>query len=166
MIVLVLAVLGYYVVQNLTHDQPEVKPVAVDYLDTVRSVQEAGVNVVYPRSLPHGWIAREPGFTPGDRPIWALPMLTADDRFVGIQQEDAPLADLLQTYLPKGARQGESVRLASGLSGVTTWSSWSDGSRDSAFATEIGGDTLLVYGSAPVSDLEKLVGQLTTARLR
>jgi hypothetical protein len=166
MIVLVLAVVGYWVVQNLTHDEPHVKPEAVDYLDTVRAVQRTGVQVVYPRTLPQGWIAREPRVTLDDRPVWGLPMLTDDGRFVGIQQEDESLDDLLGTYLPKGAHRGDDVRLPSGLAGVTTWSSWSDGSRDHAFAATVGEDTLLVYGSAPVDDLEKLVGLLTTAALR
>ena len=166
MIVLVVAVVGYWVVQNLTHDEPHVKPVAVDYLDTVRAVQEAGVDVVYPQSLPKGWIARDPQFTPGDRPVWALPMLTGAEKFVGIQQEDAPLADLLGTYLPRGARKGEDVEMPSRLAGVTTWSSWSDGTRDHAFATTVGEDTLLVYGSAPVADLKRVIEELTTAPLR
>jgi hypothetical protein len=163
MIVLVLAVVGYYVVQNATHDQPEVKVEAADYLDTVRSVQQAGVRVAYPASLPEGWIARDPRFTPGDRPVWGLPMLTDDGRYVGVQQQDAPLSDLLDTYLPEGARQGEDVRLDSPV--ASTWTSWSDGKRDHAFAAEVGEDTLLVYGSAPVADLEELVRRLTTAPL-
>jgi hypothetical protein len=161
MIVLVAAVLGYYVVQNLTHDEPDIKPVAVDYLSTVKAVQGAGVQVVYPRSLPQGWIARDPSFTPGDRPVWGLPMLTEQGKFVGIQQEDARLADMLGTYVPNGASRGKDVRLGGDV--ATTWSSWSDGKRDHAFAAQVGGDTLLVYGSAPVDDLERIIGLLTTA---
>lgn len=163
MIVLVLVVVGYFVVQNVTHDQPEAKVEAADYLDTVRSVQQAGLRVAYPASLPKGWVAREPRFTPGDRPVWGLPMLTDAGRYVGIQQQDAPLRDLLDTYVPNGARQGEDVRLDSDV--ATTWTSWSDGKRDHAFATEVGEETLLVYGSAPVADLEELIGRLTTAKL-
>jgi hypothetical protein len=164
MIVLVLAVIGYYVVQNVTHDQPEVEPVAVDYLGTVRAIQGAGVTIAYPASLPDGWIAREPQFTPGDRPVWQLPMLTGDGKFVGVHQADASLPELLDTDLPNGARQGEDVRIDSDLDGTAqTWSSWSDGKRDHAFATEVGDDTLLVYGSAPVDDLKRLIGLLTTA---
>jgi hypothetical protein len=163
MIVLVLAVVGYWVVQNLTHDEPHVKPVAVDYLDTVEAVQQAGVPVVYPRSLPKGWIARDPVFKAGDRPVWQLPMLTDGQRFVGIHQADASLQDLLDEDMPNGARQGEDVRLPSHLDGVTTWSSWSDGSRDHAFATTVGEDTLVVYGSAPVEDLKTVIALLTAA---
>lgn len=163
MIVLVLAVLGYYVVQNVTHDEPEVKVEAFDYLPTVRTIQDAGYRVVYPSSLPSGWIARKDQqlFTPGDRPAWKLPMLTDRGKYVGIQQQDAPLDDLLETYLPKGARQGEDARLRSSV--ASTWTTWSDGKRDHAFAAKVGEDTLLVYGSAPVADLEELIGRLTTA---
>ena len=161
MIVLVVVVLGYYVVQNVLHDQPDGTPVAADYLTTVKAVQGAGIDVAYPRSLPKGWIAsHEPEFTPGDRPVWSMPMLTDDRRFVGIHQEDAPLSDLLDEALPKGARQGEDVRIDSQV--ATSWSSWSSSNGDHAFATKIGDDTLLVYGSAPVGDIQKLVGLLTT----
>ncbi|GAB7005172.1 hypothetical protein JCM18899A_26450 [Nocardioides sp. AN3] len=166
MIVLVAAVVGYWVIQNLTHDQPEGKPVGYDYLATVGSVQGAGIQIAYPRSLPHGWIANgEPNFTPGDRPAWGLPMLTDHGRFVGIQQQDAPLQDLLDTALPSGARQGAEARIESDLPGKAAkdWSSWSSGNGDHAFATKVGNDTLLVYGSAPVSDLKTLIGRLTTA---
>jgi hypothetical protein len=164
MIVLVVAVVGYWVIQNVTHDQPEGGPVAVDYLDTVKTVQGAGIQIAYPRSLPEGWIAQESTFTPGDRPVWMLPMLTDAGKYVGIHQADAPLADMLETDMPKGARQGEDVRIESGLPGdqAATWSSWSDGTRDHGFATTVGDDTLLVYGSAPVEDLKKLIGLLTT----
>lgn len=162
MIVLVAVLVGVYVIQNVTHDQPEGKPVAVDYLDTVRAIQAAGVTVAYPRSLPEGWIARDPQFTPGDRPVWQLPMLTDDGKFVGIHQADVSLSELLSTDLPKGARQGEDVRIDSDV--AQTWSSWSDGTRDHAFATTVGDDTLLVYGSAPVDDLKTLIGLLATDR--
>lgn len=162
MIVLVLAVLGYYVIQNLTHDQPDGVPVAADYLSTVRDVQAGGYTVAYPSSLPDGWIAsHEPHFAPGDRPVWSIPLLTDDEKFVGIQQQDAPLSDMLDVALPQGARPGEKVRLESEV--AQDWSSWSSENGDHAFATQVGADTLLVYGSAPVSDLERLIGLLTTA---
>jgi hypothetical protein len=162
MIVLVLAVVGYYVIQNVLHDQPDGAPVPADYLSTVKLVQGAGVQVAYPPSLPKGWIAsHEPEFTPGDRPVWSMPMLTDDGEFVGIQQEDAPLSDLLDVALPKGARQGEDVRIDSQV--ARSWSSWSSSNDDHAFAAKVGDDTLLVYGSAPIADLKTLIGRLTTA---
>lgn len=164
MIVLVLAVLAYWVVQNVLHDQPDGAPVAADYLSTVEDVQGAGIDVVYPRTLPKGWIAsHEPEFTPGDRPVWSVPILTDDGRFVGIQQEDARLSDMLHVALPRGARQGEDVRIDSQVG--ESWSSWSSGNGDHAFATEAGDDTLLVYGSAPVEDLKRLIGVLTTDKV-
>jgi hypothetical protein len=166
MIVLVLAVVGFYVLQNVTHDQPDGKPTGYDYLGTVRAVQSAGTKVAYPRTLPAGWIANgEPSFTPGDRPVWGMPMLTRAGTFVGIQQQDAPLQDMLGQALPNGARPGPDVHLGSRLTGPEskTWSSWSDGKRDHAFATKVGSDTLLVYGSASVDDLKTLISRLTTA---
>ena len=163
MIVLVLAVVGYYVIQNVTHDEPDGTPVAVDYLTTVRDIQAGGYTVAYPATLPKGWLATDVNFTPGDRPSWGLPMLTGARKFVGIQQENAPVRDLLDTALPQGAKQGADVTIPSGLAGDQTWSSWSDGKRDHAFSRQVGKDTVLVYGSAPVGDLKKLIGLLTVA---
>ena len=54
---------------------------------------------------------------------------------------------------------------ANGL-GVTSWQTWSDAGGDHAFSTELtsgplAGETLLVYGSAPVADQETLLRALT-----
>jgi hypothetical protein len=163
MIVLVLAVVAYWVLQNVTHDQPDGEPVGYDYKSTVTAIQSADLTVAYPSSLPDGWIANgEPAFTPGDRPVWRMAMLTDDERFIGIHQENAPVSDMLDVDLPKGHRQGEDVTIDSDV--ATTWTSWSSGdSGDHAFTTTVGDDTLVVYGSAPVADIKTLVGLLTTA---
>ncbi|MDH2414955.1 DUF4245 domain-containing protein [Nocardioides sp. CER19] len=161
MIVLVAAVVGYYVIQNVLHDEPDGKPVAVDYLSTVRDIQGGGYTVAYPATLPKGWLATDANFTPGDRPAWGLPLLTDSGTFAGIQQEDLSVEDMLATALPNGARKGEDVTIDSKV--ATTWTSWSDGQRDHAFSTSVGKDTLLVYGSASVADLKTLIGLLTTA---
>lgn len=161
MIVLVAAVLAFVGIREVFRDQPHITPEPVDYLETVGAAQQAGIPVVYPESLPEGWMATEVRLTPGDRMVWGLPMLTDDEKFVGIQQEDADLTTLLDTYVDTDARQGANVSIDSAV--AQTWSSWTDEGGDHAFAAEVGETTLLVYGSAPVSDLKELVSRLTVA---
>ncbi len=74
-------------------------------------------------------------FTPGDRPVWGLGMLTSAragaGAYAGVEQEDADLDTLLDTYVDKAARQGEDVTItpvdAAAAAGIaTTWTTWSD----------------------------------------
>lgn len=161
MIVLVAAVLVFVALREVFREQPDVRPEAVDYLETVAAAQGAGIEVVYPTELPEGWIATDVRLTPGDRLVWGLPMLTDDEKFVGIQQEDADLDTLLETYVDEDARQGADVTIDSGVG--SRWSSWTDEGGDHAFAAEVGETTVLVYGSAPVTDIKELVSRLSTA---
>ncbi|MFT4261767.1 MAG: DUF4245 family protein [Nocardioides sp.] len=165
MVVLVLAVVVYWGVQNLTHDHPTVKPEAVAYRETVAQVQQAGYTVAYPTSLDKGWKATSVHFTPGDRPAWGLGVLTSAGTYVGVAQEDADLSDLLTTYVDTSARQGADATISSPVG--STWTTWSDSGGDHAYATtlSVGGEeqTLLVYGSASTADLQSVVESLSTA---
>ena len=48
---------------------------------------------------------------------------------------------------------------------ASTWETYSDEGGDLAYAAEVGGMTVLVYGSADRDDIEQLVGSLTTRPL-
>lgn len=161
MIVAVVAVVIYVVLQNGTHERPDIQPEAVDYLDTVATVQAASYTIAYPPTLAQGDIATAVRFTPGDRPAWGLSVYTAGEKFIGVQQQDDSLSSLLTTYVDKKARQGKDVTLGGPLG--ATWTTWSDAGGDHAFATEVEGDTVLVYGSAPVAELRAMAQSLTTA---
>lgn len=165
MVVAVLAIVAYWVLQNATHQHPDVRPESVAYLETVGEAQQGGYTLVYPPSLPTGWKATSIHLTPGDSPIWGLGFLTARGDYVGVQQQESSLGDLLDTYVDKAARRGADTRIASPI--ASTWSSWSDSGGDHAFATtfKVSGRTqmLLVYGSAPVADLTAVAESLTTA---
>ena len=162
MIVLVLAVVAYWALQSLTHPHDEVKPQPVDYLGAVGAAQSVGISLVYPPSLPDGWLATDARLDRSEGMAWSLPMLTDKGKYVGLQQEDhAKLSDLIATYVDDDAKQGEDVTLESPV--ATTWSTWSDSGGDHAFAAEVGDAIVLVYGSAPVADLETVVRSLTTA---
>ena len=89
-------------------------------------------------------------------------MLTDEGTFVGLRQEDAPLDDLLTTYVDESPTEGDPVTVPGSV--APRWRTFSDSGGDHAFAAEVGGDTVLVYGSAGVDDLRGLVEALTTKR--
>ena len=45
-----------------------------------------------------------------------------------------------------------------------TWQEYADSGGDHALVARVRGDEVLVYGSAPVADLRRVVGLLTDAR--
>jgi hypothetical protein len=121
--------------------------------------------VAYPASLPAGWTATSINFERGEPPKWRIGMLTADGEFVGVVQEEADVDDLLDHNVDANPQQGADASPQNTL-GVTSWQTWSDSGGDHAFSTEVdagplAGQTVLVYGSAPVEDQETVVGLLT-----
>lgn len=160
LVVTVLAVLAFVGFRALTTEDLEVRPEPVDYLETVEQVQASDLQVVYPPELPEGWTATNVAYVPGDRPAFGLSILTADETFVGVRQEDESLSDLLATYVDEEASEEEPTEFDSPI--ATTWETYTDEGGDTAYATEIGDDTLLVYGSASEDDLRLLLESLTT----
>ncbi len=132
----------------------------MDYLETVRLIQENGGSVVYPPSLPDGWIATSLDFTPGEETAWGLGFLTDDKTYVGLRQEDASLDDLLATYVDEDPTELAEADFPDSV--ATTWRVFEDEGGDTAFAAELGDEWVLVYGSASRDDLESIVERLTT----
>lgn len=162
--VTVLAVAAYVGVRALVRDQPDIRP-EVDYAACVALLQASGVAVVHPSSLPSGWRATGVHYEPGSPPQWRLAMLTDGGEFVGVVQQDDDVDDLLVRYVDESPRADGDATPENSL-GVTSWRTWSDSGGDHAFSAEpasgpLAGQTLLVYGSAPVSDQEELVRRLT-----
>jgi hypothetical protein len=169
MVVLVVAVVGFWVVENGFHDTPDVGGAAVDYRSAVHEVQQAGapLKVVYPSSLPHGWKATSADYTPpsgpGTEPTWSLGVVTSHHTFVGLRLEAAPLTSLVDTYIDKNAASDGSTSLRTALG--DTWSTYSDRGGDTGYATELGDHVLLVYGSADQADFTTFMQSLTQAQL-
>jgi len=164
MIATVVFVAAYVGFRALTRDQPDIEP-RVDYASCVGYLQEADVQVVYPRSLPPGWTATSINFENGAPPQWRIGLLTDDDEFVGVVQDQDDVDDLLDHYVDPSPSQGDDAAPENSL-GVTTWQTWSDAGGDHAFSTvleagPLAGQTVLVYGSASVADQEAVVGLLT-----
>jgi hypothetical protein len=164
MIVTVLFVAAYVGFRAITRDQPDIEN-KVDYLSCVAYLQEADLTVVYPAELPKGWTATSIDFQRGDPPQWRIGMLTDDGEFVGVVEQKSDVEDLLHSYVDKAPVQGDDATPDNGL-GAPSWQSWSDAGGDHALSTVLGsgplaGQTLLVYGSAPLADQEAVLGRLT-----
>ena len=164
MVVTVLFVAAYVGFRAVTREQPDVEQ-KVDYLSCVAYLQDADVAVVYPVGLPDGWTATSIDFERGTPPTWRMGMLTGDVEFVGVVQEQTDVDDLLRSYVDKTPVQGDDATPDNSL-GATSWQTWSDAGGDHALSTvldsgPLAGQTLLVYGSAPVADQEAVLGRLT-----
>jgi uncharacterized protein DUF4245 len=153
--------IGAYVgFRALNRDNPELQPEPVDYLDTVSVLQESGIEVAYPPHLPQGWIATSVHFVAVEEPAFGLGMLTDDGQFVGVRQEDAPLDDLLTTYVDEDPTEGEELTLPGTV--ARTWRSFTDSGGDRAYAATLGDEEVLVYGSGSAADLRQVIELLTT----
>jgi hypothetical protein len=167
MIVTVLFVAAYVGFRAFIREQPDIQPESVNYLSCVVDLQADGTTVAYPVALPAGWIDTSVDFERGQPPSWRIGMLTDRGAFVGVVQQDRAVDDLLATYVDEAPTKGEDASPENGL-GVAAWQTWSDRGGDHAFSAELdsgplAGQTLLVYGSAPVEDQEALISLLTVA---
>ncbi len=163
MLVTVLFVAAYVGFRALTRDQPSLDP-DVDYASCVAYLQEADVSVVYPQELPSGWTANVIHFARGN----ATGVADRPAHGPGRVRRRGPAGGATSTtcstqYVDENPSQGEDAAPANGL-GVTSWQTWSDDGGDHAFSTELtsgplAGETLLVYGSAPVADQETLLAR-------
>jgi hypothetical protein len=162
-LVLLLVVGGVVLFRGAFRETPTYEPDHIDYRALVASIQQTGLEPVYPAQLPAGWYVKDAAFTPGDRPVLDLAMTTDDDRFAGFHQEDRSVEDLVETYVGSGATSGDDVRIDGTV--ASTWETFSDTDGDHAFAAEVGDDTVLVYGSTSEDELRGLAESLTTAAL-
>ena len=163
MIVLVLVVFGIVIFRGTFRETPTYEPEHVDYLSVATSIQQLGLEPVYPASLPEGWFVKQATFSPGDRPVFDLAMTTDEQHFAGMHQEDRSVDALVDTLVGTEAVEGDEVQLDSSV--ASTWQTFTDVDGDHAFAAQVGEDTILVYGSAPEDDLRALVESLTTDTL-
>ncbi len=159
LIVTVLFVLAFVLWRGLFRADVDETPQAVDWQASVELAQQADLDVVHPRELPAGWTATSVELKAGDDPRWGLGVLTTDGAFIGIRQQDTSVDDLVQLYVDEEAEAGDDASVPSEV--TDTWQTWSDAGGDHGYATELGDDAVLVYGSAPVEDLEAYLGLLT-----
>ena len=158
MLVTLVVIGGFLALRGLVRDQGEVEVAPVDYQDAVAAAADAGLSLVHPRELPPGWKATSVDLGRDESPTWAMGMLTDEGRFVGIRQEEESADDLAAVALDEDAVEGDEVALDSAI--ADTWTTWTDEGGDTGYAAEVGDETVLVYGSAPVEDLTTVVSLL------
>lgn len=163
MVVTVAVVIGLVLVRSWLSADVEIEPADVDYLEKVEQAQDAGLEPVYPPTLPEGWQATGAEVTPGQPPGFGLALLTDDESFVGVRQANDSVDDLLEKYVVEETDEGESYQVTGSV--APTWETYSDDRGDLAYVAEVGETTVLVYGSAGRSDIEGLVASLTTRPL-
>lgn len=161
MIATLLAIGAFVAFRAVTRADIEGGPEPIDYLAQVGYAQDAGVEVVYPASLPEDWIATSVELDQGDRPGWGIGLLTDAGDFVGVRQDADSLEALLEEYVDESAvDELTGARVESELG--SRWRVFEDDGGDLAYGIVDGERTVLVYGSASEADLELVVGQLTT----
>lgn len=160
LIVTILFVLAFVGWRALFRDDVDSVAPTVDWQESVELADGAGLGVVRPSELPAGWQATSVDLVAaGDEPRWGLGVLTADGDFVGVRQEDASVDDLVRRYVDEEPDEGDEVTVQSDV--ASTWQTWSDDGGDHGYSTELGDESLLVYGSAPAEEIETFIRLLT-----
>ena len=164
LVITVVAVVAFVAFRALVSDAPEVEPNEVDHLEIVELAQDADLRPVYPAELPDGWIATRAEVLPGEPPAFDLALLTDDEKFVGVVWSGRPVELLLEERVDdEDVEEAEPLRVTGSV--AMSWDGYADPGGDLAYAAGVGERTVLVYGSAPADDLQRIIESLTTARL-
>jgi len=162
MIVTVVVVVLVVVLRGCLSRDLEVTAEPVDYRESVSQAQGADIEVVYPPSLPEGWIATQVEVEPGEPPGFSLNLLTEDERFVGVRQSsEDDVEDLLDELVDESADEEGTYQAQASV--ASSWVVYTDEGGDRAYAATLGDYSLLVYGPVDAATLEGLVESLTTA---
>ena len=160
MVVLLLIIGTYVGFRALNRDELEVEPERVDYLAAARFAQESDRTVVYPPTVPGDWKPTSVESRSAD--AWGVGFVTPDG-FAGLRQSDDSTDELLTTYVGEDAAELGRVQIEGA---DQPWLAYEDGGGDLGFLGEVDGEQVLVYGSAPTADLQRLAGSLTTEPVR
>jgi len=159
LIVTVAVIVAFVAFRSFFRDQPEVTPEPVDHRAAVERAQEAGHHPVHPRELPAGWVVTSVASEPGDSLSWSLGMLTGEEDFVGLRQEDTSPETLLEEHVDEDVSEEGTVTVDGSV--ARDWTTYADDGGDHGYVAEVDGETVLVYGSAPPAELEAFLGLLT-----
>jgi hypothetical protein len=142
-LIVLLAVVGVFtVMQRVNQTNPPSPVQTVDYQrDVPYARRQANFDLVAPPSLPAGWRATTVNFTDGPRAHWHLGCLTDRGRYVGLEQGDEPVADMLNTYVDPEPVRGKPVTIDG-----ARWATYTDGGGDLALVRRAGRTSTLVVG--------------------
>ena len=147
--------LGAFLVGQLvtvTPDRPERR---VDLGDAVAGARAAATfDVIAPKSLPKRWIATSARF---GAEAWHLGVLTADDKYIGLEQTTTSVKGIVDDFAPK-SRPAGTAQLAG-----SAWQVRTESDGDRVYVRDFGGTSVLVIGSARRSELERYISSLSVA---
>ena len=154
--VVLLVVIGAYVAFRAVNRNDVADPVVpIDWKGPASYAREqADFDVLSPAALPQGWIATSARWAGGREPHWHLGTLTAQKQYVGLEQEDRTVDDMVQEYVDPDAARGKDVTIDG-----QRWQSWFD-EQDQALVRETGPVTTLVVGSVDQDVVVDFVARL------
>jgi hypothetical protein len=157
LLVLVLVVVGYVVIRAIVLPDHDTSEPTVHYAEVVPQAKKAaGFDLVAPSRLPRGWSATSVRFDPGPPQHWHLGVLTPEQRYVGLEQEDRPVATMVDQYVDQAASRQRATEVAG-----RPWSTYTDAGGDLAFVRRGDKVTTLVVGhDVSRSQLEAYVASL------
>jgi len=164
MVILVIGLLVYWVVQTASHRGGDTDETVSDWRTSVAQVQTVE-KIAYPATIPAGWTVTSAAWDTDDdprHPLWRLGLVTPDQQFAGVYQQQASAADLVARTVDQGRPHSTgTVHLPTALG--DTWQAWA-GTDDHEYSTTIGATTLVVYGTSD-AEVRQLMGVLTTDML-
>ena len=156
MLVLVLVVGAFVVFRETTREDPANPVEAVDFKRPAQFARdEADFELLAPDDLPEGWMATSVRFTQGEEQAWHLGVLTDERRYVGLEQSNRTVSDMVEDFVDEEAEQGEDVTVDG-----ESWETWTDAGDDLALVRESSDVTTLVVGRVPQETLEELIATL------
>lgn len=156
MLVLVLVVSAFVLLRDLNRADPASPVEPVDFAQPAEYARsEADFALLAPDELPEGWYATSVRFIAGEEQAWHLGVLTDERRYVGLEQADRPVSDMVDDFVDEGADKGQDVMIDG-----QTWETWTDEDDDLALVRQTDDVTTLVVGAVPQATLEQFLATL------
>jgi hypothetical protein len=144
LVVLVAIVGGLVLLQKLNNTATVSNPAPrVPYATTLKFArQQAHLHLLAPAALPAGWRATSVRYVDPPDEHWHLGVLTARDKYVGLEQANTSVRAMVSQYVDKQAHRLPPVTVDG-----STWTAWSDSGGDFALCRRQGRTTTLVVGT-------------------
>ncbi len=155
LLVLLLVIGGYVAFRAVNRNEPADPVTPFDWRGPASYAREqADFELLAPASLPRGWFATSARWTGGREAHWHLGVLTQRRQYLGVEQEDRSVDDMVEEYVDPDAARGKDVRIDG-----QTWQSWFD-DEDQALVLERDDVTTLVVGTVDRGTVEGFVRTL------
>ncbi len=157
LLVVVAVVGGLVALQKLSNVGTTPNPApTVPYLQTVKYArQQSHLHLLAPTHLPPGWRATSVRYVDTPDEHWHLGVLTGQDKYVGLEQADAPITAMVKKFVDHHAQHRPAVRI-----GGVRWAAWADSGGDYALCRRAGHTTTLVVGTATPAQLKSYAASL------